>query len=351
MLADAEASELLHAVRASSIVMEDTTSNVLSLRHKGLPWKFSAMAREPIDIRTIFADSLEVTMTVFSPASARCPVTYEALPQPLLGDAEALRRLFSNLVVSACHLHISGGQAAHVGSTAITRIPASESGCRDGDGTVGVDVTLSLSLPALPDTALSSIFNPCEGVCCTALFVARAIARAMGGDVEVANGPDHVRISARFWLHQEGAEPVGGAGVQGEPSLGESLAAIEEVCMKRAPPLTELTTRMMECMAGASQQRRTCGGSSHLTNSLTATSDHVFHQGDLTPNGSLSHFTWVSAGMTRHFKWSKSVVGTSPIAVRARSAAARVSARCFSHSYPPIRSSSTRTTCRAMSAP
>ena len=261
VLTDAEASELLRAVRASSIVMEDTVSNVLALRHKGLPWKFSAAAREAVDVRTIFTDALEVAMMVFNPTAARCPVSCEALPQPLLGDAEALRRLFSNLVVSACHLHISGGQAAHVGRTAITRIPDSGSGCSDGDGTVGVDVTLSLSLPALPETALSSIFNPCEGVCCTALFVSRAIARAMGGDVEVANGLDHVRISARFWLHQEGAEPVGGAAVQGEPSLGESLAAIEEVCMKRAPPLTELTTRMMECMAGASQRRRNVAAS------------------------------------------------------------------------------------------
>ena len=255
VLADAEASELLRAVRASSIVMEDTTSNVLALRHKGLRPQHNSSAREAVDVYSIFTDSLEVAMTVFSPNSARCRVTCDELPQ-LLGDAEAVRHLLSNCIVCACHLHLKSGKVAHIDSMAITRV-SDTGGARP---TTGIGVRIALNHPGFPAAMLANIFDPYAGICCTSLCVARAISRAMGGDVEVANsGGDHVHISARFVLRQAGEAPCGArelevlslseAGDEAAGAPGEAAPPSKPI-----PAVTELTTRMMDCMTGASQQ-------------------------------------------------------------------------------------------------
>ena len=246
VLADAEASELLRAVRASSIVMQDTTSNVLLLRNKCSRAQCDLSAREVVDVRATFQDALSIALLVFNPAAAaHGQVTYdEALPAELLGDAEAVRRLLSNLIVSACLLMQSGGKAARIESAVFSRI-------QDEGARVGVDATLSLVLEGLPADVIETMFDPYRGVCCTALCVARALARSMGGEVEASDGDEHVHITAQFWLHRVNAELSPGFG--GEPEEPEAAAepSGEEAVVKPTPPMAELTTRMMESMTGA----------------------------------------------------------------------------------------------------
>lgn len=262
VLANAEAGELLRAVRASSTVMEDTTANVLLLRNGLKKAQCNLTARDVVDVRATYADALEVASLVFNPSDAPAAkqVAYdEKLPLQLLGDMEAVRRLLSNLIVSACLLMQSGGKAARIESTKFTRAQEERAGGLEAapaeDSRVGVDVSLNLQrLEGLPDV-LETIFDPYSGVCCTSMCSARALARAMGGDVEATDGDCKMHINAQFWLHCVGSElvcPEEAAELAAAAAAAAVELAGEEEVSKPTPPMAELTKRMMECMTGAS---------------------------------------------------------------------------------------------------
>lgn len=171
------------------------------------------------------------------------------VPNGLLGDEAAVRRLLQNAAVAACRLVDGATMSVEIASLA--RCPPGRA------GEVVIETTYFLPHRRLSEADQASLFDPHTCIVGTSICVARALARAMDGDVTIAITDEGMRISAQLTLYKSDDPSEGDAGASDSGSRRRRISVSEQQSLTITPsvdlppppppaPAVELTTRMFD---------------------------------------------------------------------------------------------------------